>query len=269
MTPPFIYALVDPIEPEHIRYIGMTMCRSRRPYDHAKAARLKRFKPCHVMHWVQKLQAEGRIYDVILLEQFSKDVSVDDVRNAEIRHIKLARDAGHILTNSTSGGEGTPDPSPETRAKIGNWTEERRTNYKIQRAAKRGQVAWNKVKKGVQKAWNKGRSDYLTKEQHQQLSASAKRARKEKPFSEEARARMSVSQSGRKHPDETRQKMSESNQTVWNNRSAEDKEAYRAAIKEAWVKRRALTPSERIQRQLARAEKKLAKLKAEMANGTE
>ena len=33
---PFVYGLVDPLEPKHVRYVGMSGVRAERPSCHAK-----------------------------------------------------------------------------------------------------------------------------------------------------------------------------------------------------------------------------------------
>jgi hypothetical protein len=286
---PFIYALADPLEPDHIRYVGMTMRRPKRPYEHARAARLKKFKVCHLNHWIHKLWADGREYIVRILEMFPEGTPANDVGVAERRHIKAAWDAGNSLTNCTLGGECGENATPETRAKIAKgWTTERRAEQSRRFKQLHDTVLktpWNKGTIDAQKAWNKGLSDYLTEEQHRQLSEASKRQRQENPASEETRALMAKSQRGRKHPVKTKKKMSDSNQSVWDSRSAEDREAHKTAIKAAWAKRLAETggvrktavrtyvndkyvdSAERNRRRIVRLQKKIAKLEAEIEQG--
>jgi hypothetical protein len=47
-----------------------------------------------------------------------KHVLVSDALRIEIEYIRIFREMGFELTNSTDGGEGCPNPSPETRAKM-------------------------------------------------------------------------------------------------------------------------------------------------------
>lgn len=245
IEPPFIYALIDPLEPEHIRYVGMTMVRYKRPWEHDKEARRKNFKHTHLIHWVRKLQEEGRKYDVLLLQKFSTGAATEDVQAAERHHIKALGDAGHILTNSTAGGEGVLNPTPEVRAKIqAGWTPERRVaqSERMESSHALGLMPpiWNKGVKGVQKAWNKGLTDHLSEEQHKRSSDAAKQR---PPTSEATREKRRLFATGRKHTAESRAKIVASNHR-------------------RWAAEALLSPSEKLQRKIAQAEAKIAKLKA-------
>lgn len=114
---PIIYGLVDPLEPKHVRYVGMAS-NAGRPYVHAKQARRPNHKYSHLRHWVQKLQAEGREYTVLILEELSEDVSRHFLGEVEKMYIASLRAIGHNLTNATDGGEGALNPSQEVRAAL-------------------------------------------------------------------------------------------------------------------------------------------------------
>lgn len=111
---PFIYGLVDPQDPGHVRYVGMAGVRESRPYQHARWARSLSAKPCYLLHWVRKLQAEGRQYEVIKLEELSGDTTRKFLGEVERMYISALRRVGHRLVNQTEGGLGGNPFSPET-----------------------------------------------------------------------------------------------------------------------------------------------------------
>ena len=114
---PCIYALVDPLELGHIRYIGLTTI-ERRFEGHAKEARNFPDRQTHKLHWIRKLQSENRTYNIVRLEEFSIGVPEELLFIAEQYHIAQHKKDGHILTNTTDGGEGLLNPSLEIRDKI-------------------------------------------------------------------------------------------------------------------------------------------------------
>ena len=103
---PFVYGLVDPLEPKHVRYVGMAGVRASRPYDHAKWARRERAKPTWQVRWIRKLQTAGREPDVLILEQLSEGASRALLGFIEKCYIKSLREIGHHLTNVSEGGDG-------------------------------------------------------------------------------------------------------------------------------------------------------------------
>lgn len=121
---PFVYGLFDPGEPGHVRYVGMAVVRASRPYEHAKWARKPSTKPSHFVHWLRKLENEGRQYDVIVLEQLAVGASANFLGFVERCYIASLRSIGHRLTNVADGGNGG-NLGPEANrknslAKIGN-----------------------------------------------------------------------------------------------------------------------------------------------------
>lgn len=101
----FIYGLVDPLEPKHVRYVGMAT-RDERPFDHANEAR-KTTKSSYKLNWIRKVQAEGREPEFITLEQLSDSCLPAFLGFVESCYIASLRAIGHRLTNKTDGGEGT------------------------------------------------------------------------------------------------------------------------------------------------------------------
>jgi hypothetical protein len=52
---PFIYAHVDPLEPRHIRYVGMSATDYKRPLRHIVLAQYDYAKSTHHINWIRKL----------------------------------------------------------------------------------------------------------------------------------------------------------------------------------------------------------------------
>ena len=113
---PMIYGLVDPLESEHVRYIGKTRVKER-PRGHEKEALVVDYHT-HKIHWILSLLVEGRTYDVITIEQHLITISDEDLNLSEKFYIAKYRSEGHALTNSTDGGDGVINLSPESRLKI-------------------------------------------------------------------------------------------------------------------------------------------------------
>lgn len=98
-----IYALVDPRDPEKIRYVGKT----NRPLhvrlcEHRKSAKMYDY---HVKRWVRKIMAEGVKPMIIELE-----IVEGNWQEAEVRWIEDMKRTGHRLCNETLGGEGRVSP---------------------------------------------------------------------------------------------------------------------------------------------------------------
>lgn len=107
--PIFIYALTDP-ETGAIRYIG----KSIRPYQRLTNHCNEQAR-CHRTNWIRSLRSRGLRPALVILETLPPGA---DWQSAERRWIAHGREQGWPLTNSTSGGDGVPDLSPESRARI-------------------------------------------------------------------------------------------------------------------------------------------------------
>lgn len=106
-----IYGLKCPISGS-IRYIGKTKnALKERLKGHLSDAKKLKYKH-HTSRWLRKLLCDGLIPEVILLEE-----SEGDWIEAEIRWIARGKALGWPLTNSTAGGDGAPDPTPEALAR--------------------------------------------------------------------------------------------------------------------------------------------------------
>lgn len=116
---PFIYALVDPLDAGHVRYVGMSF-RQGRPLDHARNARQGSTSNPHLMNWIRKMQTEGREYAVLILEELPSGAQREFVGFVEQCYIKSLREIGHRLVNATDGGDGGTGHvhTTEVRARI-------------------------------------------------------------------------------------------------------------------------------------------------------
>lgn len=129
----FIYALVDPLGNEE-RYVGKSKDPNYRMQDH-----LKDNSKTYKVHWLKKMQSEGRFPILKILETVSAQ---DKWQDREKFWIKKLKSQGCRLTNSTPGGEGGGADgriwslesrqklrskhigmknSPETRKKLSAW----------------------------------------------------------------------------------------------------------------------------------------------------
>jgi hypothetical protein len=113
---PFVYGLVDPAEPKHVRYVGMATVRAGRPLDHAKAARRSTEKT-YTFNWIRKIQAEGREPAVLILEELAEGASQEFVGFIESCYISSLKEIGHKLTNIASGGVNGKYVGEEGRAR--------------------------------------------------------------------------------------------------------------------------------------------------------
>ena len=117
---PFVYGLVDPAEPGHVRYVGMASVRASRPQEHSKNAHGKRAgRIPHLALWIRKLHSKGREYGVLILEELREDTSRKFLGFVEKCYIKSLRAIGHDLINIAEGGDGGKmgEMSPEGRAR--------------------------------------------------------------------------------------------------------------------------------------------------------
>lgn len=136
---PFVYGLCDPVEPGHVRYVGMAPSNPTRPYQHAKRARKDLADDSYLMHWIRKIQAEGREPSVMILEQLNEGIGRKFLGFVETCYIRSLREIGHRLTNENDGGWGGSNGphtsetiakmkagwTPEVRAKVGEASRER------------------------------------------------------------------------------------------------------------------------------------------------
>jgi hypothetical protein len=120
---PFVYCLVDPAEPGHVRYVGMATRSVSRPAAHLTVAlrvSKKPNRPSHTTNWIRALIFDGREPEVRLLEQLPKGASAKLTGFVEQCYIQSLRSIGHDLTNTSAGGHGgfTTYHTSEARQRI-------------------------------------------------------------------------------------------------------------------------------------------------------
>jgi predicted GIY-YIG superfamily endonuclease len=98
MTEYVVYALYDPREPDHIRYIGFTADPDRRLIQH-----LKENSASYKSRWVQKLLRNGHQPHLVILGEAK---TREEILELEINYIAKYRQEGNRLTNGTEGGTG-------------------------------------------------------------------------------------------------------------------------------------------------------------------
>lgn len=105
-----IYGLTDP-RTDQVRYIGKTHQKvGYRLTQHIKSA--KDGHNTHLLAWIRSLLAKGIKPGIRILEELAPNA---DWQAAERKWIAKERAQGWDLTNSTDGGEGMLNPSPEVR----------------------------------------------------------------------------------------------------------------------------------------------------------
>lgn len=100
----YIYKLVDPREPEHVRYVGKTIDPRKRYLEHIRMAE-KRVRICYSSNWVFSLLSENTNPEMIIIEEATFE-NKKDWYERERYWIAYYKELGHRLTNYTDGGEG-------------------------------------------------------------------------------------------------------------------------------------------------------------------
>ena len=168
---PLIYALIDP-RTLLIRYIGLTKRGLERVRDHRKVRR----EVTHRSRWIDELRNLGLEYQFAVLQVVE---DVDRLPAAEQWWIAYGKACGWPLTNATDGGEGTLNPSPETKAKMRDRLRELMSNPEMnQRRSERSRAA-----RGTPESRAKSRAATLAQ-------------------SDESKAKRSAALKGRKRPPE-------------------------------------------------------------------
>lgn len=112
-----VYVLVDPVEPQRVRYVGLTRGRPKHRLWHHVYQAMKG-GGTYSANWIRSLVTSGRRPEMRVLVHVDA-AQVNAVEQAWIAHF---RGTGHRLTNITDGGEGhTGQKRPEHLAKIAAW----------------------------------------------------------------------------------------------------------------------------------------------------
>lgn len=185
---PFIYGLVDPLDPGNVRYVGMAPSKESRPFRHAQVA-LSTTVSSYLYNWIRKLDREGRNYHVVLLEELPVGTSRRFLGFVEKCYIKSLREIGHQLTNVSEGGwggattvgkvcsqatkdklraifSGRPLSERHKAALRHPWTPVRRAAHKSRKG-----LPWSAARRAARsEPWNKGKDlGVMTEEQKAKL----------------------------------------------------------------------------------------------------
>lgn len=106
----YIYGLRCPVD-GGFRYVGKTTNTKTRLRVHLYDAKVGKYKH-HTSNWIRSLQAEGMEPELVVLEECREETW----QQAERDWIAKGKLLGWRLTNSTIGGEGTPNLPPESKA---------------------------------------------------------------------------------------------------------------------------------------------------------
>jgi len=203
----WIYALADPLIPEHIRYVGKTERGLKYRYAQHISNGRKGQSRYPVLRWLNKIILAGRMPVMALIETsrpgFDTLADCNDRETALIAHY---RSLGHILLNVTKGGDGQcgVKQSPEQIARLiarqtgVPLTEEHRRNIGL---GNKGRIPTPETRQRIAKT--------LTGFKHSEEAKAnmAKGHIGQKPFSRERNEKISKTLSGRTLPRESVEKM--------------------------------------------------------------
>lgn len=107
----YIYGLVNPKEPAHIRYVGKTIDLTERLKEHIWEGDSS---GTYKGNWIASLLKQNIKPEIVTLEL----TNVDEWPQREQYNIKDLLVKGHKLTNGNAGGIGGIEPTEETRQKL-------------------------------------------------------------------------------------------------------------------------------------------------------
>lgn len=132
-----IYGLYCPVA-KCIRYIGKAKNPGKRFLQHLMNAKTRPFHH-HLSNWIRKIKTQGFDPELRVLLVVPDG---EDWENAEQTYIKQYREAGHLLTNMTSGGDGNHDMHPEVLVRMSQIAKQNALNptrkQQLQNSAKEG-----------------------------------------------------------------------------------------------------------------------------------
>lgn len=178
-----IYGLFDPADPERkIRYIGYTSkTLEQRLRRHLIESKSK--NACHRHAWINSLVKQDKRPGVVLIE------SVTPENWQERESFWISFYVKNDLVNSTTGGEGLINPSPEVRARLSEKT--------------KGKNIGNQFRKGIPHT-DLDRaliSERLKSSAKKKLADDARRGKPGHKLSDDAKQKISVANRGRGRPD--------------------------------------------------------------------
>jgi hypothetical protein len=203
---PSVYTLSSKIEPDKIRYVGITKHEDANARLRTHKANTTRNNDVPLYKWMRKYNNE------ILAKVVVAGVSWEEACRIEISLIAEYKKAGYKLLNLTEGGEGLFNPSIETRKKISIAHKGKKLSKeqkeKLSKANK-GKRHTEETKEKMSKshsgktAWNKGKK---VLESHRQNIISSLVGR---PVSRETREKIKNSNLGKKRSQEAKDNMKE------------------------------------------------------------
>ena len=212
----FLYTLSDPRTGE-VRYVGWTSAPRRRFAQHLSEAQRR---DTHKDRWIRRLLSSAHL-------PVQRVVAIVDRKTApqlEMEYIAQLRRRGLLLVNSTSGGEGTWNPPPDVRARIGAASRARMSTPEGRaKAALMGSLGRGKAKSSATRA----------------KMANAARNR-----SPETLAKMAAAGTNRRHSAETKVKLSaaakrrKANPFAGKHHSQASRAKMSRAQRERWARRR-------------------------------
>lgn len=217
----FIYALVDPRESGHIRYIGKTNKPKRRLCHHCLQSKAKIIGRTHRDNWIRKLLMENARPIMLILEE----TPIDKWEEREKYHIALAKENGHKLVNADQGGVGGlaywnlekkqevskrmqgKRPRFFTAPRAAGWKHTEGTKEEMRKIKVNGPRYW---KSGpTHPCYGKKHSEESRKKMSEAHVRYYSDPKNHKPMSEESKKKISIANSNRKHPFWVRKKVSE------------------------------------------------------------
>ena len=197
MKTTYIYTLVDPREPEHVRYVGKAddpKARFRQHLHSVKTYKKRRYVYC----WIGSLLKVGVTPDMNIIEEVAYKVK-EDWASREQHWISLYRISGHKLTNLTEGGDGIEGFKH---------SEECKKRMNAHRIGKPGTPHTEESKRKLSEA-HKGKVLGPMSEEQKKLRSEKTKGIPKGPFSEEHRKNLSESHKGYIMPEEQRLKIGE------------------------------------------------------------
>lgn len=195
-----IYCFYDPrVEPVTVRYVGYTTKTiEKRLYEHLKEAETSKTN-VHRLNWFRSLIKDGIKPVFIELEKVN-ETNWQERERHWINHFGREN-----LVNSTDGGEGSLNPSQETREKIGRSSSERMKG-------KQHLLGYKHTDKSKALISQRTRERYANRTEEERLRKAEKiRAQKlgvkRKPFSDKTRKNMSEAHKGQKLSEERKKKL--------------------------------------------------------------
>jgi hypothetical protein len=203
---PSVYVLSSKVEPDRIRYVGITKHEDADARLKTHVANTTRNNDIPLYKWMRKYNNE------ILAKVVVAGISWEEACKIEISLIAEYKIAGYELLNLTEGGEGLFNPSIETRKKIS-------VAHKGKKLSKEQKEKLSKANKGKRHteetkekmsrshrgktAWNKGKK---VSESHRKNIVNSLIGR---PVSKETREKIKNSNLGKKRSQESKNNMKE------------------------------------------------------------